>query len=82
VVDRRLRDVRGSVRLERPADLWSLIPGGAGALPSPFSTLDLEARLDRGMAFAQRVAYCLRCSGAAALEGKRGNRLLYVPRVE
>ena len=36
------------------------------------------ARLERPVWFAQRVAYCLRKTGAARQVGKTGNRLIYV----
>lgn len=74
VVDRRLRAIDRTVRLVAPVDLWALLPDD---LPSPFTTLDLADRLDRPVGFAQRVAYCLRLSGAAATVGKRGNRWIY-----
>ena len=74
VADRRLVEVRQSVSLHAAADLWSLLPAG---IPEPFTTLELAARLDRPVGFAQRVAYCLRLSGAAVQLGKRGNRLIY-----
>ena len=32
------------------------------------------------LSFAQRVAYCLRLTGAARVVGKQGNRLIYVRR--
>jgi hypothetical protein len=74
VIDRRLRDIRSAVILEHPGDLWSLLPAG---IPSPFTTLDLAAHLDRPVFFAQRVAYCLRHAGAAIQTGKIGNRVIY-----
>ena len=76
VVDRSLRMVSGSVSLNVAADLWDLLP-----CPSlwhePFTTRDLSERLERSHAFAQRVAYCLRHSGAALAVGKRGNLRVY-----
>jgi hypothetical protein len=63
-----------TVPLRLAADLWTLLPDG---LDEPFTTLDLADRLNRPVAFAQRVAYCLRLSGAAEQVGKRGNRLIY-----
>ena len=44
----------------------------------PFSTIDLAQRLGRPVWFAQRVAYCLRKTGAARVVGKTGNRLVYL----
>ena len=74
VVDRRLRDVVGTTELIGASDAWALLPGGPiGA----FTTRDLAGLVGRSEAFAQRVAYCLRLSGAAEVIGKRGNRLIY-----
>jgi hypothetical protein len=75
VIDRSLLGVRGQVYLTHARDLWSLLPPD---LVNPFSTLELSRHLNRSMNFAQRVAYCLRLSGAAEVLGKRGNRLVYV----
>lgn len=76
VADRLLRGVLGSVALREAHDLWSLIPGG-DRLDGPFTTRELAERLDRPLGFAQRVAYCLRLSGAAEVVGKVGNRHVY-----
>ncbi len=75
VIDRRLREVHESVVLSEAADLWRLLPDD---LAQPFTTLDLAAALARPIDFAQRVAYCLRLSGAATPVGKAGNRLIYL----
>jgi hypothetical protein len=75
VVDRRLRTVERTIVLGEAADLWALLPDG---LPEPFTTIDLARVLRRPMPFAQRVAYCLRLSGAARTRGKAGHRLIYV----
>jgi hypothetical protein len=77
IVDRRLGHVREVVRLERPGDLWRLIAGGHD-WTAPFTTLDIAARIDRPVWIAQRVAYCLRNSGAARVVGKAGNRQIYI----
>ena len=74
VADRRLRAVVATFPLRIPADLWSLLPGG---LDSPFTTRELAEHLGRPAAFAQRVAYCLRHSGAVETVGKAGNRRIY-----
>jgi hypothetical protein len=74
VLDRRLNAVVATVGLHHGRDLWSLLPG---ALPCPFTTRDLAAQLRRPLAFAQRVAYCLRTAGAVAIVGKQGNRQVY-----
>lgn len=76
VIDRRLDHVVESLRIDAPDDLWGLLPAG---LPDsePFTTRDLARKLDRPLPFAQRVAYCLRLSGAAHPVGKLGNSHLY-----
>ena len=74
VVDRRLSRVAARTALRRPEELWGLLPGG---LAEPFTTRDLADRLERPLAFAQRVAYCLRHAGAARSLGKRGRFELY-----
>jgi hypothetical protein len=76
VIDRSLREVRMTKRLATAADLWRLLPPGAGR-SGPFTTRELAAWLDRELPFAQRVAYCLRLAGAARVCGKRGNFLVY-----
>jgi hypothetical protein len=75
VADRLLRNVLATIPLREAADLWSLIPSN---LESPFTTRELAECLDKPLFFAQRVAYCLRLSGAARSVGKRGNSLVYV----
>jgi hypothetical protein len=77
VVDRRLGQVREAVRLERPGDLWRLLADGPD-WTVPFTTLDIAARTGRPVWIAQRVAYCLRNSGAARVVGKAGNRQIYL----
>ncbi|SIO66374.1 hypothetical protein SAMN05444166_8058 [Singulisphaera sp. GP187] len=76
VVDRRLRQIATTVTLRRASDLWALLPE---VRVGSFTTLDLAEQLERPVAFAQRVAYCLRLSGAVVARGKTGNRLIYVP---
>ncbi len=79
VVDRRLDAILETMRLSQPGDLWELLPPGM-AESEPFTTRDLARKLDAPLAFAQRVAYCLRLSGAVESIGKRGNSRLYQPR--
>jgi hypothetical protein len=74
IVDRRLRDVGETIALKAPEDLYRLI---AAPLPDRFTTVDLANATDRPMAFAQRVAYCLRMGDAATAVGKVGNRIVY-----
>ena len=76
VVDRALLRVVGRVTLRTAADLWALLPSGIGDIP--FTTRELAKALDRPQAFAQRVAYCLRLSGAVETTGKTGNRRIYL----
>lgn len=75
VVDRVLLDVCCVHTIRAPADLWDLI--GPKRVPEPFTTLDLARVLNRPRWFAQKVAYCLRKSGAARPQGKRRNLIVY-----
>ncbi len=77
VQDRRLREVRTRLLVRDGRQLWSLIPDTAGRLRSPFTTRELDACIGRGEALAQRVAYCLRHSGAVEECGFRSRRRLY-----
>ena len=74
VVDRRLREVVERASLVEAEDLWSLLPDG---LDGAFTTRGLAHALGRPLAFAQRVAYCLRLSGAVEAAGKTGNHHVY-----
>ncbi len=74
VVDRRFHGEIRTVTLQQASDLWTLLPS---PLPDRFTTVDLADTIDRPMEFAQRVAYCLRLSGAAEPVGKNGNRIVY-----
>jgi hypothetical protein len=74
VVDRVLREVVETIRLETARDLWSLLPDD---LADRFTTLDLSRQIGRSLAFAQRVAYCLLHSGAAEVVAKLSNRRVY-----
>ncbi|MFO0952462.1 MAG: hypothetical protein U0835_15210 [Isosphaeraceae bacterium] len=76
VVDRVLREVLQTVRLREPADLWALVPDGE-RLESRFTTRELAEHLSKPAHFAQRVAYCLRHTGAAGVVGKIGNFRVY-----
>jgi hypothetical protein len=76
VTDRQLGEIHETAMLVRAGDLWSLLP------PScrdhyPFTTVELAAQLCKPIWFAQRVAYCLRKTGAARVVGKTGNRVIY-----
>ena len=74
VTERRLVGVLAQHVVAAPTDLWSLIPMG---LPEPFQTLHLARVLRRPRWFAQKVAYCLRESGASTAIGKAGNAIVY-----
>ena len=78
VDDRLLRGIVSRCCLRTAADLLSLLPAG---LPCPFTTGDLATAAEIPRWLAQKMAYCLRKTGAAEEVGKRGNSLLYeVPR--
>ena len=74
IVERRLLGVLEGHVIATPSDLWSLI---SWELPEPFQTLHLARVLSRPRWFAQKVAYCLRESGASTAIGKAGNALVY-----
>ena len=77
VVDRRLGEIHETASLVEAGDLWRLLPACCGK-GEQFSTHELALKLDRPLWFAQRVAYCLRLTGAGAVVGKQGNRLIYL----
>ena len=74
VEERQLVEVLGSVELTCPNDLLALLPAG---LPDPFTTADLAVGLARSRHAAQKVAYCLRESGAVAVAGRDRRGILY-----
>ena len=74
VEDQRLLAVVGVERFATHADLWRLLPP---ALAEPFHTGHLAEALGIRRWLAQRIAYCLRHTGAAAVAGKQGNAWLY-----
>ena len=74
VVDRVLREVIETVPLKDGHDLWSLLPDD---LTDRFTTRELAEQIGRSVAFARRVAYCLRHCGAAEVVGKEGNQRIY-----
>jgi hypothetical protein len=77
IVDRCLTGSLGASVLVRSADLWGLLPAEHD-WAEPFTTADIARRIDRPLWFAQRVAYCLRLSGAAHTTGRSGNNRVYV----
>ena len=76
VKDRRLGKIEGLTPLIVADDLWKLLPD-AWDWREPFTTHDLARRLGRHLHIAQRIAYCLRCTGAALQVGKSRNSLVY-----
>ncbi|MHC4989749.1 MAG: hypothetical protein ACYTGC_02115 [Planctomycetota bacterium] len=74
VEDQRLVGVHCCLRFRDARDLLRLIPG---ELPSPFHTGHLASALNVSRWLAQRVAYCLRETGAVSTAGKDGNAWLY-----
>ncbi len=74
-LDQQLVEVLESIELRTKRDLLAQLP--IQALPSPFDTAELAAALARPRWFAQKVAYCLRHTGAVKSAGKRGHSQLY-----
>jgi hypothetical protein len=74
IEDQRLLCVGESRVLRTPADLASLVECD---LPERFHTLQLAQSLGESRWLAQRIAYCLRETGAVRLAGKHGNALVY-----
>jgi len=74
VQDQRLVGIHGCLRLRSAADLVRLVPD---ALPAPFHSGHLAAALNAPRRLAQRIAYCLRETGAVTTAGKQGNAWLY-----
>ncbi|HVA51646.1 MAG TPA: hypothetical protein VNH11_35220 [Pirellulales bacterium] len=74
VEDQKLAAVLDSCRLQTPADLRRLLDC---ELPETWQTVDLAAALDVPRHVAQRIAYCLRETGAAQAIGKSRNAVVY-----
>ncbi|MFQ5525438.1 MAG: hypothetical protein ACE5GX_04185 [Thermoanaerobaculia bacterium] len=74
-LDQELLRVRDSIELRTNADLLALLP--IERLPNRFDTAELGVALGKPRWLAQKVAYCLRKTGAAAVAGKRGKSRLY-----
>lgn len=74
VADRRLAGIHSRHVLQTAADLGNLLPGG---LADPFTTADIARAASIPRWLAQKMAYCLRRTGAIANCGKRGNAMLY-----
>jgi hypothetical protein len=74
VEDQRLVAIEAVPRYRTTADLLALLPED---LPARFHTGQLAERLEIQRWLAQRIAYCLRQTGAAKVCGKQGNALVY-----
>lgn len=74
IADQRLLAIVETHCYRSAADLLSVLPA---ALPAPFDTCQLASALSIDRGAAQRIAYCLRTSGATRPAGKRGNTVLY-----
>lgn len=75
VIDQSLCQVGKAVQLRAATDLLLLLP--TERMPEYFDTAELASALEKPRWFAQKIAYCLRKTGAAVLDGKRGNAQLY-----
>lgn len=76
VVDRRLLAIRETVPLSRAEDLWRLLPS-VPAGDKAFTTVEIAGWLGCPRARAQRVAYCLRLTGAVEIVGRGGSGVVY-----
>lgn len=74
VEDRLLREVVQTTTLRTVADLRRLLPD---ALPLAFTTSDLAVHAGIPLWLAQKMAYCLRMTGAIKMAGKTGNSIVY-----
>lgn len=74
IEDQRLVELVDVHQFRTLADLRKLLPR---RLPKPFHTEHLAKGLGVQRWIAQRIAYCLRETGAIRMVGKQGNALLY-----
>ncbi|GAB5405909.1 MAG: hypothetical protein Aurels2KO_41400 [Aureliella sp.] len=74
-LDQRLTSVDQATELRLKSDLVRLLP--YKSLPRVFDTSQLAEAIGRPRWLAQKVAYCLRETGAAKIAGKEGNSLKY-----
>jgi hypothetical protein len=74
VAQRRLVAVRSRHSLRTAADLADFLPPG---LEERFTTADIARLADIPRWLAQKMAYCLRSTGAVEVVGKRKNAILY-----
>lgn len=74
VQNRRLVEVVSTHKLRTAADLRRLLPA---TLPPEFTTGELAQHAQIPRWLAQKMAYCLRKTGAIEVRGKQGNALQY-----
>ncbi len=74
IEDQKLIAIQSTHRLRRALDLLGLV---GCTLPRPFHTGHLAEILHQKRWLAQRIAYCLRQTGAVHEVGKEGNARLY-----
>jgi len=74
IEDQKLVRIESQHVFRRAKDLAKIVPAN---VPMPFDTRDLAQSLEIKRWEAQKLAYCLRHTGAADQVGKRGNALLY-----
>lgn len=74
VLDRMLVGIEGRLSLKHAGDLARLLPAG---LAEVFSTAEIARQAAMPRFLAQKMAYCLRKTGAVTIAGKNGNALLY-----
>lgn len=75
VEDRSLLEVHDRVQLVHATDLNGLFPNG---LPSgQFTTAELAKQIGEPRWVAQKIAYCLRKTGAVDVVGKNRNAIVY-----
>lgn len=77
VSDRQVTEILQKHRFKTATDLRRLLP--ADLLGEPFTTADLATATELPRWWAQKVAYCLRKTGAIDVLGKRGHAVLYGP---
>jgi hypothetical protein len=79
VADQKLAAVTETLTLRSAADLRTLVERHLSGirLPRPFDTAQLASALGVARGFAQRIAFCLRETGAVRQVGKQGNALVY-----
>jgi hypothetical protein len=74
VQDRLLTKIVSTTKLKTAADLRRLLPA---SLPPSFTTSDLASHAQIPRWLAQKMAYCLRKTGAIELIAKQRNAMLY-----